>query len=71
MLFLYISLQLLQDYDVKMPNFKFYGEGKQATTKFLFLSKLECGPKNSTKGKFAYNRHVQRIGISATKFEKR
>ena len=34
--FLYISLPLLHDYDVKMPNFKFYGEGKQATTKFSF-----------------------------------
>ena len=32
--FLYISLPLLHDYDVKMPNFALYGGGKQATTKF-------------------------------------
>ena len=44
--FLYISLPLLHDYDMKMPNFTFYGGGKQATTKFSFLLyKLECGPQ--------------------------
>ena len=42
--FLYISLALLHDYDVKMPSFTFYEGRKQATTKFSF-SKLECGPK--------------------------
>ena len=35
-LFLYISLPFLHDYDVKMPNFAFYAERKQATTKFYF-----------------------------------
>ena len=34
--FLYISLQLLHDYDEKMPNFTFYGGRKQATEKFSF-----------------------------------
>ena len=34
--FLYISFPFLHDYDVKMPNFAFYGERKQATTKFYF-----------------------------------
>ena len=34
--FLYISLPLLHDYDVKMPNFTIYGERKQATTNFPF-----------------------------------
>ena len=34
--FLYISFPFLHDYEVKMPNFKFYGERKQATTKFYF-----------------------------------
>ena len=34
--FLYISLPLLHDYDVKIPNFALYGGGKQATTKFSF-----------------------------------
>ena len=34
--FLYISLPLLHDYDVKMPSFTFYGGRKQATTNFSF-----------------------------------
>ena len=33
---LYISFPFLHDYDVKMPNFAFYGGRKQATTKFYF-----------------------------------
>ena len=35
-LFLYISLLSLHDYDVKMPNFTFYGGRKQATINFSF-----------------------------------
>ena len=35
--FLYISLPLLRDYDVKMPSFTFYGGRKQATTNFSFF----------------------------------
>ena len=34
--FLYISFPFLHDYDVKMPNFAFYGGSKQPTTKFYF-----------------------------------
>ena len=34
--FLYISLPSLHDYDVKMPNCKFYGGSKQATTNLFF-----------------------------------
>ena len=34
--FLYISLPLLHDYDLKMPSFTFYGGRKQATTNFSF-----------------------------------
>ena len=34
--FLYISLPSLHDCDVKMPNCKFYGGRKQATTNFFF-----------------------------------
>ena len=33
--FLYVSLQSLHDYDVKMANFTFYRGSTQATTKFL------------------------------------
>ena len=36
--FLYISVPLLHDYDMKMPSFTFYGER-------ISISKLECGPK--------------------------
>ena len=38
-----ISLAFLHDYDVKMPNSAFYGERKQATTKFILLFALELG----------------------------
>ena len=34
--FLYICLPLRHDYDVKMPNFTFYGGHKQVTRKFSF-----------------------------------
>ena len=34
--FLYISLPLLHDYDVKIPSFTFYEGRKQATTNFSF-----------------------------------
>ena len=34
--FLYISQPPLQEYDVKMPNFTFYGGRKQATTNVSF-----------------------------------
>ena len=35
--FLNISFPFLHEYDVKMPNFAFYGGRKQATTKFYFF----------------------------------
>ena len=35
--FLYISLPLLHDYDVKMPSFTFYGGRKQSKTNFSFF----------------------------------
>ena len=40
--FLYISLPSLHDYDVKMPNCKFYG-GRKRTTTNLFFSL--CSPE--------------------------
>ena len=43
---LYFSLQLLHDYDVKMPNFTFYGGRlNERRRNFLSLSKLECSPQ--------------------------
>ena len=36
--FLYISLPFLNNYDVRMLNVAFYGQRKQATTKFHFSS---------------------------------
>ena len=51
----YISLPLLYDYHVKMPNFTFYGRRKQATTGFFFLLlNLSVVPKKSAPGKFTY-----------------
>ena len=35
--FLYISLQWLHDYDMKLPNFTFYGGRKHKTRTFLFF----------------------------------
>ena len=35
--FLYISLPSLQDYDVKMPNFTFYGGREHKATVFFFF----------------------------------
>ena len=37
---------------------------------FFFFQNLNVVPKKSTPGKFADIWHFQRIGISATKFEK-
>ena len=68
--FLYISLPSLRDYDVKMPNCKFYGGRKQATTNLFFSLNLSAVLKKSTPGKFAYTCHFQQIGINATKIEK-
>ena len=38
-----ISLPFLHDYDLKMPNFVFYGQRKQATTKNILFFALELG----------------------------
>ena len=69
--FLYISLPSLHDYDVKMPNCKFYGGRKQSDDEFLFLSlNLSVVLKKSTPGKFTYMCHFQPIGINVTTIEK-
>ena len=49
--FLYISLPLLHDYDVKMPSFTFYGGRKTSDDKlfFLFLN-LSAVLKNQLQG---------------------
>ena len=69
--FLYISLPLLHDYNMKMPSFTFYGGCKTSDDKlfFLFLN-LSAVPKKSTPGKLAYISYFQRIEINATKLEK-
>ena len=46
--FLYISLPFLHDFDVKLPNFTFYG-GCNDKIIFLFLN-LDRDPRNSTPG---------------------
>ena len=68
---MYISLPSLHDYDMKMPNCKFYGGRKETTTKFLFLYlKLSALLRKSTPGKFAYLSHSRQIVINVTKFAK-
>ena len=69
--FLYISLLLLHDYNLKMLSFTFYGGRKTSDDKlfFLFLN-LSAVPKKSTPGKLAYISYFQRIEIKATKLEK-
>ena len=49
--FWYISLPLLHDYDVKIPNFTFYVGRKQATTKFSFsfVTRVQS-PRNQLQG---------------------
>ena len=42
--FLYIFLPFLHNYDVKMPNFVFYGELNKQRRNFISLSELEYGP---------------------------
>ena len=55
--------------DVKMPNFTFYGERKQATTKFSFTFRTWIWflGGDSTPGEFAYNWQSKRVGINAVK----
>ena len=66
--FLYISLPLQHDYDVKMSGFTFFVEdvNKRRQT-FLSLSKLDCGPKEinsllatspATNNKYPANRNL-------------
>ena len=59
--FLHMYLLLLHDYDVKMPNFTFYGgRPKQVTTKFSFhsLSKLKCGPQGINSREISLHRTI-------------
>ena len=64
--FLYNSWPSLHEFDMKMPNFMFYGGRKQATTNFSFsFWTWMQSPRN-----FAYIWHFDRIEINARKFEK-
>ena len=71
MLFLYTSLPWLHDYDMKFPK-RLFMEDLNQDDKFLFLP-LNLGevPKNSILRKFTYIRYFTRVGITATKFEKK
>ena len=53
-------------YDVKMPNFAFYGGRKQPTTEFYF----SFWAWNSASGGFAYNWQSKWVGIIAMKTER-
>ena len=51
--FLYISLPSTARLPVKMPNFTFCGERKQATTKLILLMNLDMVDRNSAPEEFA------------------
>ena len=60
----------MHNYDVKMPNFTFYGERKQRKRKqFLFLN-LDMVPRNSTPVGFAYIWQSKWVGMIAMKNER-
>ena len=60
----------MHNYDVKMPNFTFYGERKQRKRKqFLFLN-LDMVPRNSTPGGFAYIWQSKWVEVIAMKTER-
>ena len=61
---------LLHDYNVKMPNFAFYEERKQATTKFNSLSELGYEPQGNNFRGFAYICQSKWVGIIAIKTER-
>ena len=67
-----ISLPLLRDHDVKIPNFYVLRRTQTSDDEifFLFLN-LSAVPKKSTPGRSAYDiRRFQRTGINATMSEK-
>ena len=68
--FLYISFPFLHDYDVKMPNFAFYGGRKQAKTKFYFSFWAWIWSLEIQLGGFAYNWQSKWAGIIGIKTEK-
>ena len=68
--FLYISFPFLLDYDVKMPNFAFYGGRKQAKTKFSFSFWAWIWSLEIQLGGFPYNWQSKWAGIIGIKTEK-
>ena len=66
--FFYISLPSLHDYYVKVPNFTFC-RGREQKNDFLFLFLFDTVFYNSTPEKFGSIWRIQRVGISAIKFE--
>ena len=53
-IFLYISLLSPPDYDVKMPNFTFYGERKQSMTIFFLFLNLSEVPRKQINSREIY-----------------
>ena len=69
--FLYISLQSLYNYDVKMPNFTFCGGREHTTTTFVFFSwTLIKFFRIQIQKKIANIWRIERVGISAITFLK-
>ena len=67
--FLCISLQWLHDYDMKLPNFAFYGGRKHKTTTFLFFFWTSIQSFRIQLEKIANIRRTERGTISAIKFK--
>ena len=69
--FLYMSFTFLQDYDVKMLNFVFCGERKQATTKIYFsFCAWIMVTRNSASWGFSYIWESKWVGVIALKTER-
>ena len=61
----FLALSSLRDYDVKLPNFTFYGGRKHSS--WTCIRRLV---RNSTPGEFAYTLQNKWVGIIAMKIEK-
>ena len=66
---MYISLPLLQDYDVKLPHFTFNEGREHEKTIYLFFSELRYSPLEFNTRKIRQYSSIERDGIKAKKFK--
>ena len=67
--FLHICLPSLLDYDVKLPNFAFYGGPKHKRTIFFFFCELRYSALEFNSWKIAKICQIKGVGIRAMKYE--